>query len=430
VKVFGEPTGELYLTKGFREKLKGKLPIDRINGVGIDTDFGGGCNQKCIQCYKEDPRLPKNKTFISMDKFEKLLFDAKEAKASETYLLGRDTLLHPEIVSMVKSATDIGFDTLVVTNGLMFGVNEHLCRQIADTGSGLVQQIRVIGNDGNTAETLGYVHGIPKPMRKQHLRLVNTAIQRILEYFPADRIVAQCCLNRTLVDAEQVFKVYDFCLRNHLKPVMEVIKPTTGFFERGHPDDLSIEEIADVYREFEKIREKYGYNPAPFNPPSYGNFCHMFRTGVHIGGIQFNEVYACDGQTPFMLGDTQEDSLSKIITSKKRKDFLLTKDNRVGHCLECNLYGEFGSSCDAGCNGANLIDTGCYRSSSTYCPQIIERGIELKHENFVPESCDGCPMESYDICKPREEIPIYLRRGQINLISRNRNRMIKLNGGV
>ena len=101
-----------------------------------------------------------------------------------------------------------------------------------------------------------------------------------MEYFPHDRIVAQSCLNRRLVDTGQVFDVYDLCLREGLKPVMELIKTTNGVFGRGHPDDLSLEELREVLTKFGEIRQKNGLEPFPMHPTSYGNFCHMFRTGV------------------------------------------------------------------------------------------------------------------------------------------------------
>ena len=97
---FGEQTGEIYATRDFREIGVGKLGTDQINGVGIDTDFGGPCNQSCVQCYKALTHTGR-KELIPMDHFRRILDEAKDVDGHEIYLLGTDTLMHPSAAQHV-----------------------------------------------------------------------------------------------------------------------------------------------------------------------------------------------------------------------------------------------------------------------------------------------------------------------------------------
>jgi len=92
-----------------------------------------------------------------------------------------------------------------------------------------------------------------------------------------------------------------------------------------------------VLNGFKKIDKKYNIDTPDYYPPFYGTYCHLFRTGVHIGGEEFNEVYPCIGLTKIIFGHLNEESLKNIIRSRIRQDFLSTLKNRVGHCLECEI---------------------------------------------------------------------------------------------
>jgi len=223
----------------WRERGVKELKEGTINNVGIDIDFGGSCNLKCVECYERDPELELvPKKFIEVDWLEKILFDARDVGAKEIYYLGKDTLYHPKIVEMTEKACDLGFYTLLITNGVRFGYDEKLCRKIADVGAGVVQQLRVIGDDENTAEVLGHVQGIPKENRKYHLQLINKSWSNVMKYFPKDKIIAQSCLTRSLAKSGQAFKVYEFCREKILNLLWNVLGRLIKFF-RGVAKTIS-----------------------------------------------------------------------------------------------------------------------------------------------------------------------------------------------
>lgn len=67
--------------------------------------FGGG---------EDRIREPRGMT---LETFQNILKSLKEAKAEELYITGGEPMLHPQVVDMCKSAKEMGFHVILVTNG-------------------------------------------------------------------------------------------------------------------------------------------------------------------------------------------------------------------------------------------------------------------------------------------------------------------------
>ena len=157
----------------------------------------------------------------------------------------------------------------------------------------------------------------------------------------------------------------------------------------GH--DISPLELKQVYETFQKIdREEFDTNVEVLSPQAYGKTCHMPETGVHC--LIDGTIIPCVGQQVPLGNIFNGDKLIDILATSKRHFFQNVTDRIVGECSDCEQLVD----CSGGCRGEAYEASGCFNTSSQYCPQITVT------ETVLPKSCKSCALEDFDGCNIKD----------------------------
>ena len=69
------------------------------------------CNAKCIHCA-----VPQTKSYMPLERYKQLVDIAKKSEVEYLIIGGGEPLLHPNILEMVKYASDMGIKVKIETN--------------------------------------------------------------------------------------------------------------------------------------------------------------------------------------------------------------------------------------------------------------------------------------------------------------------------
>jgi radical SAM protein with 4Fe4S-binding SPASM domain len=293
---------------------------------------------------------------------------------------------------MLASAKRRGFaEVLLVTNGLRLS-SRDFCRRVAETGASLAVQRHVLGDDETAQRVQATLAGKPGTLAR-----INQAFTNIEGLFPPERVAVQCCLTRPVVESGQLYAVFRYARRHGFAHVIECTKASPRF-ARGGPLDLTPQELASVYRELGRIEvEELGGLPNPPTPQAFGKTCHMPENGVHC--LIDGTIVPCVGQ-PFPLGNLfapEGARLEAILASRERAFFTDPLPRLHGHCQACPHV----QACTGGCRGDAFFLTGCFSASAVQCPQLAASTRRLSLADFVPATCDACPLAGAPRCRPK-----------------------------
>jgi len=133
---------------------------DKIKKTVIITGYR--CNNKCQFCIDENKRDFRNKT--TQEIMEEMIV-AKNKGTTYLEMIGGETTIRSDIVSLVSFAKKIGFETIVIaTNGRMFSYNEFSKKMVEAGLTDLIFSIH--GNNAKLHDFLTRVPGSFKQLIK------------------------------------------------------------------------------------------------------------------------------------------------------------------------------------------------------------------------------------------------------------------------
>lgn len=398
----------------------------REGNVGVGIDIINICNAKCPICYYEYFEQSSFRKIMSLENVKKIIYQAKVNGFKELYLLGGEPTLFPkdQLIEIINYAKENIGSVLLVSNGLKFA-DEEFCKDIMETGASIVVQkhVMVNGKEDNSEierkkklenKRLGVEDGFEKNTK---------AFENIEKYFHPDKVSVQCSITKDLVEYGDIIDVFYYARKKGYEIIIECSKSNPKFL-RGNGDDLSPEELTNLYKIFQEIDAKHfpDKKADSLTPNAYGFVCTMSRTSIHF--LINGDAIPCVGQ-PYILGNIFSQDLKEILDNPVRNFFRFPEKQVSGYCKDCDKL----ELCTAGCRGEAFSSTGysqgdygCYKASVIQCPELERlkkiKGEGLKIKDIIPLSCEGCPLEDYDKCKlnPKivsETIDLYLGKDSI-----------------
>jgi hypothetical protein len=147
---------------------RGKLPDIPIHAVHLDPV--AACNYACEGCIEKAVRLKRR--CLSTEALDRILVDIRELGCRELRFYGGEPTLHPHFGRIIRSASAMGFNIMVVTNGSMLG--EPLVRQaLVKAKSNVNVRVSV---DAHSEQTHRLQHGIPAGMRAYWASFVENIV--------------------------------------------------------------------------------------------------------------------------------------------------------------------------------------------------------------------------------------------------------------
>jgi hypothetical protein len=95
---------------------RARVALDRLDTLWINT--GTLCNLACRTCYIESSPVNDALVYLSLDEAEAYFDEARTLGVREIGFTGGEPFMNPDIVAMLRSALDRGFDVLVLTNAM------------------------------------------------------------------------------------------------------------------------------------------------------------------------------------------------------------------------------------------------------------------------------------------------------------------------
>lgn len=351
--------------------------------VGVGIDITEMCNWNCPSCFAH--HTPRNMSFTM---FKRIVDEAVRLGFTELYVLGGEPTNHPGVLSFLNYTKDKFQAVILVTNGSRLR-DRDFCQQIFETGV-------IVAAQRHTMEISRVTQHIEMSLTGgDHIEASHQAWENIVAIFPPERVCVQCCITRLVVDFETIFDVFRWARKMGFEPVMEFTKEGPAF-KRGGILDVSPAEMHRTLERFQQIdREEFGRLEAvDFTPQAYGKTCHMLENSVHF--LVDGSAVPCVGHHDVPFGSILECSLEEILENPLRQAMMRPETWIYGYCRdECELF----EKCTGGCRGSAFDMSGCARASFYYCPQIPRDKLSLKE--MIPPTCEGCALESMNVCKPR-----------------------------
>ncbi len=111
----------------------------------LNVEIFGGCNYKCFMCPQTNGREASFLRKLPYDVYQKIILDALEYGPEAVSLHGSgEPTLHPDLVKMVKFASDRGLYASFFTHGAY--LTDELFDRLADAGLDLAA-VSVVGHD-------------------------------------------------------------------------------------------------------------------------------------------------------------------------------------------------------------------------------------------------------------------------------------------
>jgi radical SAM protein with 4Fe4S-binding SPASM domain len=406
----------------------GEVAGQALSGIGIEI-MNSACQCECPQCYarktgkeqehlnalsKEIAEIREKTPPMPLERVKRIVEHGIRAGVKEYYLVGAgEPTLHPqmvEIASFIMQSLRMNFGEsgglcVIATNGLRLS-DEKYCRQLAETGATIMPHYDVFGTDGEAVRALSEAMGLPLPVAEDYAKKMQKGRENLLRMSEElngnlGKVFFQHCLSGPTVRSGQTERVFSHCVELGVGTFFEMVR-TSPNFQRGHKNDLSLEEVREAYETLAKIAG----SAKPQVSPALDRTCHMVRTGVHI--LANGDVVPCCG-TYAKLGNIFKQDLRQILDSPLRKHFEEYASHIQGICRKCEYF----EYCGGGCRGNAYQSTGCFDASNPHCPQLA--GKEVGYEDIIGKECGICDLKGFPNCAPKERIPFYKNTGLVFL---------------
>ena len=93
------------------------------------------CNLRCSWCYAQE--FWNNSNNMSYQLAKQLIDLLYQAGVRKVYFIGGEPTLHPDFFKMLTYARELGFESVIVTNGVLLG-NDSFCKKIVDMNYNLL----------------------------------------------------------------------------------------------------------------------------------------------------------------------------------------------------------------------------------------------------------------------------------------------------
>lgn len=209
------------------------------------------CNLRCQGCKYGRDFMPGSQ--LPLDTVRELLEDAAEARVPAVRLYGGEPLLHPDVVEMVRIASDLGVGCYMTTNGLV------LDRKIADLHAAGLRKVTI----GYYGEGEAFDDYVQRPGRYQRLLESLEATRR--QFGPEDlEIQFNFLLSRRTATIEAIDAMVAFADRFQGSIHVDVVHYSLPYFQEGperelqfRPDDRpAVERVVDHLLALKRARPK------------------------------------------------------------------------------------------------------------------------------------------------------------------------------
>lgn len=170
-----------------QESLK-DVPIHTVH-----LDLVAGCNYECPHCIEIEER--GKRLFLSLNTINRIFCDLKESGCHYLNFYGGEPMLHPDFSTILRLATNMGFNILTVTNG-SFLDREDIKRAIVQSAGQLSLRVSL---DGNSWKTHAENHGLSlsnsvndfAKIRDNIVELINSGVSVTVSLLLLDNCIAE-----------------------------------------------------------------------------------------------------------------------------------------------------------------------------------------------------------------------------------------------
>lgn len=265
----------------------------------VYIELTDACNFNCKFCSVDE----KNKNFISLDLFKKILLELNKNNIYDVYYTGGEPMLHPQFKEIVEYADNLGFRQTVLTNGSL--INKY---------EGLLDKLMCVCFS---------LHG----SRKIHNYLTNRDnYDNLVENIKTTTKYTNAKINYTVINENQNISETKKVLELAKKINVEVSFSKYNNIGLGKKNNCSIDIglFADTLSELRKQGYSFGINDC-MTPCLLNEELEYLSHGCGAGYL-FASI-TCDGDVKICpssttkLGNIKNQSLRKIWHQKKLKEY-------------------------------------------------------------------------------------------------------------
>ena len=155
--------------------------------------MGYRCNNRCRFCMEADKR---NLPMAGTKEVEKEMIKAKKAGTDYLEMIGGETTIRPDIITLVKFAKSLGFKTIMMsTNGRMYSYKDF-ARKILEAGLNSI----VFSIHGHTAKLHDYLTQVPGSFGQ-----LTQGIKNVKEIIKEEHLQVSLGSNTTIVKPNYKF---------------------------------------------------------------------------------------------------------------------------------------------------------------------------------------------------------------------------------
>lgn len=158
------------------------------------------CNERCTHCYIEDFNDDKTR-ILELQDWQKILSELRQAGALYIILMGGEAMLNPHFFDILRSSSDLGFHTSMITNGIKIQKPE------------VAERLKASGIKRITCSVYSLEHEVHDKMTS-----VRGSLQKTLN---AIRLCKEAGIEvsinslLTKANAAKIFDIYDWTIKNN-----------------------------------------------------------------------------------------------------------------------------------------------------------------------------------------------------------------------
>lgn len=293
-----------------KEYQKGNVPL-------VMGNMTGECNYDCIYCHTDAGKKDENE--LNADEWIRILDESKDLGNEVFWIGGKgEPLLDPAFEAIIKHANEIGFITILNTNGSL--ITKDKAKLLYENN--VSPEVKIISFDEKVYDYLSGTTGNLPALRKGLGNLIEAGYGRIVDETDDTRITR---ISGMMLLAKPAYKsmseVFRYCDQNNFTPVVSDVVASGRVAKRRNLDELKLSN-KEKKKLWEIASEIMGY------PLSKGvEECQIqYGMVVQNNGDIIVDRYGmscdvCDYQGRRVIGNLREISLKEgwDIIKKERK---------------------------------------------------------------------------------------------------------------
>ena len=299
------------------------------------------CNLYCKHCYNESQN--KHNTFLSMELLENLYKSMRDNKGRRIAISGGEPLLHPNIMGIMRCATEYQIETQIVTNGTLLhkyidtiNKNPYITIQVSVDGIGPTHDLL---RGKGIFEAMNF--NLSKLASRVKLAIKATNISQI-----------ESIIQYAIQKGAETVAFSPLCIQGRATENQD-LQITGG--QLMHVID-TVDRLADKYDKIIDVRKiNINYSQCPFTM--------LGKADISPRIDPKGNVYLCSMFTNplFAVGNINEQELISIINSKRCENMLnfMRTFRDIVNCKQC-LANDY---CQKGCLAQYLNDLTLYHDN-------------------------------------------------------------------